>query len=189
MKKEEKEHIDKEQSSLSFIIELIIYFVLIIIITNFITSHVVQRTIVEGWSMENTLYDGDNIIVEKVSHRLGRLERFDIIAFYPNGKDTKDYYIKRIIGLPGEHVRITDNKIYIDSVPLEEDYGKTDILGYEGIAEEGIVLSEDEYFVLGDNRTDSYDSRYEEVGPVKFDKIEGKAVLRIWPLNDFGTLD
>lgn len=184
-----KENDNKDQSSLSFIIEQITYIAIIIIATNLLTSHVIQRTIVEGWSMEDTLYDGDNLIIEKVSHRFGSLERFDIIAFYPNGKDTEDYYIKRIIGLPGEHVKISNSKIYINSIPLDEDFGKTDIFGYEGIADEGIVLGEDEYFVLGDNRTESYDSRYEEIGPVEFDKIEGKAILRIWPISKFGTLE
>ncbi len=185
----ENENKNKEKSSRTDIIELITYIAFIIIATNLLTSHVAQRTLVEGWSMENSLYDGDNIIVEKISHRVRGLERFDIIAFYPDGKDNKDYYVKRIIGLPGEDIKIKDNKIYINQVLLEEDFGKTDAIGYEGIAEEGFTLESDQYFVLGDNRTESYDSRYREIGPIEFDNIEGKAIFRIWPLNDFGTLD
>lgn len=188
---QESENTDEHESmSLrSFLIDLIKYIVLIIVITNLLTSYVMQRTIVSGWSMEDTLSEGDNLIVEKVSYNFDNLDRFDIVAFYPNGKGSKEYYIKRIIGLPGEHVQIIDDEIYINGTILEEDYGNTDYIGYEGIAAEGIKLEEDEYFLLGDNRTESYDSRYRQIGAVQLDKIEGKAIFRIWPLNKFGTLD
>ena len=138
--------------------------------------------------MMNTLNDGENLLVEKVSYRFSDPGRFDVIVFYPHGRDSADYYIKRIIGLPGETVQIKGKDIYIDGEKLEENFGK-DPITEPGMAEDPIKLGEDEFFVLGDNRTVSEDSRYEEVGPVKRENIEGRAVLRIYPLSEFGTFD
>lgn len=199
-KDKDKDKIDKKNKNIeegnkenqsfgSFIVDLVKYIILISLITNLITSNVMQRTIVSGWSMEDTLHEGDNILIEKLTYRTGNLDRFDIISFYPRGKDNEEYYIKRIIGLPGEYVQIINDEIYIDGSLIEEDYGKTDIIGYSGIAGKGIQLDEDEYFVMGDYRAESYDSRYEEIGPIQVDNIEGKAILRIWPLNKIGTID
>lgn len=172
-----------------FAIDVIKYTVIIFAFTSLFTNFIMQRTVISGWSMENSIYEGDNLIVEKVSHHLNELERFDIVAFYPNGKKHEEYYIKRIIGLPGEHIQILENDIYINGTLLEEDYGKLDLIGYAGIAKDGIYLQEEEYFVMGDNRIESYDSRYEAHGPIDLDKIEGKAIFRIWPINRFGPLD
>ena len=96
-----------------------------------------------------------------------------------------DFYVKRIIGLPGETVQIVDDTIYINGEPLEENYGK-DPIRNPGVAAEPFTLDDDEYFVLGDNREVSQDSRYEEVGNIKRDKIVGKAWLRIYPISKFG---
>ena len=150
-----------------------------------VITFVGQRTEVEGASMENTLHNGDNLIVDKLSYRFRDPERFDIIVF-PFQYQANTYYIKRIIGLPGETVQIKGSTIYIDGKPLKENYGK-DPIDYAGIAEKPIKLGDDEYFVLGDNREISRDSRYEEVGKVKRKNIEGRAVLRIYPFNKFGT--
>lgn len=171
------------------ILEILIYVIIILIATKLITSYILQRNIVDGLSMDDTLIDGESLIVEKISYRFDKLDRFDIIAFYPNGKDNKEYYIKRIIGLPGEFVQMSADDIYINGELIEEDYGSTSDNGYLGLAVEGIELKEDEYFVLGDNRQVSLDSRYEEVGAIEIDEIEGKAIFRIWPLNRFGTID
>lgn len=171
-----------------FFVELGIYIILLFTCMNIVPKYVIQRTIVDGPSMKNTLQDGDNLLVEKLSIRFGGLDRFDVIVFYPYGKDHEDYYIKRIIGMPGETIQIIGSDIYINGEILEEDYGKNPIT-YAGIAAEPIVLGEDEYFVMGDNRKISKDSRYEEVGVVKGENIGGRAVLRIWPLNEFGSFD
>ena len=136
--------------------------------------------------MNNTLQDGDNLIVDKISYRFKDPERFDIIVFpYQYQEDT--FYIKRIIGLPGETVQIEDGIIYIDGEVLEESYGK-EIMNSAGIASQPIELGEEEYFVLGDNRNNSRDSRDPSVGKIKEDQIIGKAFIRIWPLNKFGIL-
>lgn len=139
--------------------------------------------------MENTLHNGDNLIVDKLSYRFHDPERFDIIVF-PFQYQANTYYIKRIIGLPGETVQIMeDGSIYINDEKLEEAYGR-EVIQPEtiGRAAEPIVLGEDEYFVMGDNRNNSSDSRTDIVGNIKREDIIGKAWLRIWPLSDFGVL-
>ena len=138
--------------------------------------------------MEDTLSDGDNLIVDKISYRLHDPERFDVVVFpYQYEEDT--YYIKRIIGLPGEIVYIDGSgNIYINDVLLEEGYGTETILN-AGLASSVIILGADEYFVLGDNRNNSTDSRFEAVGNIKGDDIVGKAWLRVYPFADFGLVD
>lgn len=154
-----------------------------------VITFVGQRTEVEGASMENTLHNGDNLIVDKLSYRFHDPERFDIIVF-PFKYQDNTYYIKRIIGLPGETVQIMeDGSIYINGERLDESYGM-EVIKPEtiGRAADPIVLGEDEYFVMGDNRNNSSDSRTEIVGNIKREDIIGKAWLRIWPLADFGLL-
>ena len=154
-----------------------------------VITFVGQRTEVEGASMENTLHNGDNLIVDKLSYRFHDPERFDIIVF-PFQFQDNTYYIKRIIGLPGETVQIMDDgSIYINGEKLEENYGM-EVIKPEtiGRAAEPIELVDDEYFVMGDNRNNSSDSRTDMVGNIKRENIIGKAWLRIWPVSDFGVL-
>ena len=154
-----------------------------------VITFVGQRTEVEGASMENTLHNGDNLIVDKLSYRFHDPERFDIIVF-PFQFQENTYYIKRIIGLPGETVQIMDDgSIYINGEKLEENYGM-EVIKPEtiGRAAEPIELGDDEYFVMGDNRNNSSDSRTDMVGNIKRENIIGKAWLRIWPVSDFGVL-
>ena len=154
-----------------------------------VITFVGQRTEVEGASMENTLHNGDNLIVDKLSYRFHDPERFDIIVF-PFQFQDNTYYIKRIIGLPGETVEIRDgHSIYINGEKLEENYGM-EVIKPEtiGRAAEPIELGDDEYFVMGDNRNNSSDSRTDMVGNITRENIIGKAWLRIWPVSDFGVL-
>lgn len=154
-----------------------------------VITFVGQRTEVEGASMENTLHNGDNLIVDKLSYRFHDPERFDIIVF-PFQFQDNTYYIKRIIGLPGETVQIMDDgSIYINGEKLEENYGM-EVIKPEtiGRAAEPIELGDDEYFVMGDNRNNSSDSRTDMVGNITRENIIGKAWLRIWPVSDFGVL-
>lgn len=168
------------------ILSWVFYIAFVLVLTWVIITFVGQRTRVDGRSMMNTLHDGDNLIVEKLSYRFSDPKRFDIIVFPPTGK--KEYYIKRIIGLPGETVQIDENgNIYINGELLEENYGAETIQN-PGRAAKPITLGDDEYFVMGDNRNNSKDSRSEEVGNVKRFQIIGRAWLRIWPLNKFGLL-
>ncbi len=167
-------------------ISTLLYLLFVLCAVLALTSFVCQRTKVEGASMEPTLYDGDNLIVDKISYRFRDPSRFDIIVF----PHEQVLFIKRIIGLPGETVQIdAKGDIYIDGVLLPEGYGKEVIRPENvGIAIEPIVLGEDEYFVMGDNRNNSADSRMESVGNVKRDAIVGRAWVRIWPFSRFGVL-
>lgn len=168
-------------------VSFILYIVVVFVITYLVITYVGQRTEVIGTSMEYTLSDGDNLIVDKISYRFRDPQRFDIIVFpYQYKEDT--YYIKRIIGLPGETVQIDANgTIYIDGKELEESYGR-EVIKDPGIAAEPIKLGEDEYFVLGDNRNASSDSRVTSVGNIKREDIIGRAWLRIYPFSRFGFI-
>lgn len=172
----------------SVVMEFIIYALVAVICLFVIPRYVIQRTIVSGSSMENTLESGDNLLVEKLSYHFGKPDRFDVVVFYPYGRENKEYYVKRVIGLPGETVQIKGADIYIDGEVLEEDYGKEPIV-FSGIAKEPVQLEDDEYFLMGDNRAVSLDSRYKEVGPVHANLIAGRAVLRIWPLDKMGSFE
>ena len=185
----EKEPEKKEKSSAKgFLYDLIFYAVLVFVCIYILPTFVIQRTIVDGSSMANTLQDGEHLYVEKLSYRFDALDRFDIIVFYPYGRENEEYYVKRIIGMPGETIQIIGSDIYINGEILEEHYGK-DLITDPGRAAEPIALGEDEYFVMGDNRSVSKDSRTEEVGNVKKENIGGRAIFRIKPLNRFGTID
>lgn len=185
----QKDEEDKPSSKKSAIIkDLITYAIIFIVCLYILPTFVIQKTIVDGPSMENTLHNGDQLMVEKISYRLDDLKRFDIVVFYPYGRKQKEYYVKRVIGLPGETVQIKGKDIYINNKKLTENYGKEPITD-AGIAAKPLKLAEDEYFVMGDNREVSFDSRYAEVGPVKKENIGGKVILRIWPLNKFGLLE
>ena len=167
-----------------------LYLLFLLCAVYLIITYVGQRTDVEGASMSPTLSDGDSLIVDKISYRFQEPERFDIIVFpFQYQEDT--YYIKRIIGMPGEVVQIdAEGKIYIDGEVLEESYGKEVIRPENiGLASEPIVLEEDEYFVMGDNRNNSRDSRDIVVGNIQREDIVGKAWVRIWPFEDFGVLE
>lgn len=171
------------------LMELFLYLVIIILGIVIVPKFLLQRIIVDGSSMESTLHTDESVLIEKVSVRMKALKRFDIVVFYPYGPKVDKYYIKRIIGLPGERVRISDGRIYINGALLEEHYGKEELISYAGTASEEIVLGEDEYFVLGDNREVSQDSRYTSVGNVNRKNITGRVLLRIWPLSVLGTVN
>lgn len=166
-----------------------LYLLFVLLATYLITTFVVQRTEVDGSSMETTLTDGDNLLVDKISYRFKDPERFDIIVF-PFKYQENTYYIKRIIGMPGEVVQIDyEGNIYINGEILQESYGR-EIISPEhiGIALNPITLGEDEYFVMGDNRNNSSDSRTEIVGNIKRDDIVGKAWVRIWPFDSMKVI-
>ncbi len=203
----------KKRSKLSIGIEIGIYVVLLFVCIWVVPRYVIQRTAVSGESMEDTLHDKESLLIDKISYRFHDPERYDIVVFYPKGKEVDDsnYYVKRIYGLPGETVQIKQNVIYINGQPIEDEYAKN-AMDDEGLAAKPYTLKDDEYFVLGDNREVSLDSRkiptkdmekyadmYSEdelemmsepdaPGPVKRSFIEGRAFFRIWPLSKFGFI-
>ena len=164
-----------------------LYVLLVLCLSYLFITYVGQRTEVQGSSMESTLSNGDQLIVDKISYRFHDPKRFDIIVF-PFRYEENTFYIKRIIGLPGETVQIDSlGNIIINGEMLEESYGK-EIIRDPGRAIDPITLGEDEYFVMGDNRNNSSDSRVESVGNIHRDEIIGRAFIRIWPLSNFGIL-
>jgi signal peptidase I len=169
------------------ILSMSLYLLVILCAVYLLIHYVGQRTQVQGSSMEPMLTNGDNLIVDKISYRFHEPERFDIIVF-PFQYEDNVFYIKRIIGLPGETVRIDDEgNIYINGEILEEHYGK-EVIQNPGRAREEITLADDEYFVMGDNRNNSSDSRDPSVAEIRREDIVGRAWLRIWPFKDFGFI-
>lgn len=162
------------------------YFIIIMIAAFFVYHFIGQQVEVNGNSMQPTLQNGDRLILEKVSYYFTEPKRFDIIVFRPYIEQKSLYYIKRIIGLPGETVQIIGNTILINGKPLEEHYGREAMLD-AGNARKKIKLASDEYFVLGDNRNDSTDSRF-QIGNIKRSAILGRTFFRIWPWNQIELL-
>lgn len=170
------------------IISTLLYLLAIFGLTFLFITFVAQRTEVSGSSMEPTLQDRDSLIVDKVSYRFTKPHRFDIVIF-PYKYGNNQYFIKRVIGLPGEKIRIDyDGNIYINDVKLEENYG-AEIIADPGRAETEILLGEDEFFVMGDNRNHSMDSRDISVGNINKKDILGKAFVRIFPFSKFGGIE
>ena len=164
-------------------------YILFVLCAVYLVIHFVgQRTQVQGSSMEPKLSNEDNLIVDKISYRFHDPERFDIVVF-PFRYEENIFYIKRVIGLPGETIRIDEKgNILINGEILEENYGK-EVIQSPGRAYEDIVLADDEYFLMGDNRNNSTDSRDPSVGNVRRDEIVGRAWLRIWPLDQVGFIE
>lgn len=179
---------DRVKSTIKLVSFALIIFVIAVLFINFLYAP--QR--INGNSMNPALSDGDIVIIDKISYRFEEPERFDMIAFKYR-YDHSQHYIKRIIGMPGETIYISNNDIYIlnaetgEYEQLKEYYGY-----YSGTPRfqdcEPVTLGEDEYFVLGDNRYDSDDSRSTGVGLVKRNTIIGKACFRLLPFNGIGSL-
>lgn len=188
-KKDEELEVEKsnEKSIMRELFGWVLYILIVVGLTYLILTYVGQRTRVSGHSMETTLSDGDNLIVDKLSYRFGDPKRYDIIVF-PYKYKENTYYIKRIIGLPGETVQVTDGYAYIDGELLESDVYGAEIMDNSGIAGEPLTLDEDEYFVLGDNRNNSSDSRDPSVGILTREDLLGRTWIRIYPFDKMGVI-
>jgi len=174
------------------IIKEIIVWLLLIVLTitasYFITTNVFVKTAVAGVSMEPTLMEGQVVIVNKIEYYLKSPKRNDVIVYKQSNREHSYYEIKRVIGLPGETVKIKNGIIYINDEALKEKV-KTETIENAGLAEEGIKLDDNEYFVLGDNRNDSEDSRFASVGNVLKNEILGKAVATEKPFTLVDSLN
>ena len=166
----------------SFFWEVLKFFFLTLLIVIPVRFWVAQPFIVSGASMLPTLLDGEYLIIDEISPRFQDYERGEIVVFrYPN--DPSKFFIKRIIGLPGDMISIKDGKVFLyneehkDGVLLQEPYIDGIITG----PEESITLGKDEYFVLGDNRNVSFDSRV--FGALEKDFVVGRVLVRLWPFT------
>ena len=140
-----------------------------------------------GQSMEPTLSSGDRVLTNRLIYNMTSPKRGDLVVFKPNGNENSHYYIKRVVGLPGERIQIIDGFIYINGEVLVEEI-KFDKMEYAGTAEEEITLGDNEYFVLGDNRNASEDSRNAEIGNIKKQDITSKAWFNATFGDRFGKL-
>lgn len=175
------------------VIEIVTTVGLAIILYLAITTFVVQTFRVEQTSMQNTLQSGEHLLIDKLTPRFDDYSRGDIIVFHPNGASDETPYIKRIIGVGGDNVQITNGLVYINGVELDEtEYtypaaGQNEPTVAKNAGDEWNV-PEGQLFVLGDHRMRSTDSRNLSVGLVDVDDVVGRAWLRFWPLNTLGIV-
>lgn len=157
-------------------IKEIVPYIIIVVVVLFVKKFIFTPVIVNGDSMMNTLHDKDVMILNKIGMKMNGLDRFDIVVI----QTAKSKIIKRVIGLPGETIEYKDNKLYINDKEIKDNYGT-----YETYDFEKIEIPEGYYFVLGDNRTDSIDSRI--LGVIKENDILGKTSFTIFPFNRIGN--
>lgn len=136
-----------------------------------------MKTSVVGEGMEPSLYNSQEVLIDRTAYLVFNPKVGDIIAFYPNGNENSHYYVKRVVGLPGDTLYIEGGHLYVNGY-IFKDEGLYDFMDYSGLLENELTLKEDEYFVLGDNRNESEDSRYGDIGPVKKSLIEGRVWFR-----------
>ena len=152
-------------------------YVITIILVLLVKKFIVSPIKVNGTSMMTTLHDGDIMILNIIGYRFDEINRFDIVVV----DEGNEYLIKRVIGLPGEEIEYKDNQLYINGKKVKENYGSQVTEDFK------VKVKKNSYFVLGDNRTNSTDSRI--LGLIKEDKIKGKAVFTVLPINKFGRID
>ena len=140
-----------------------------------------------GQSMEPAIYSGDQVLVNRMIYRVKAPTYGDLIVFKPNGNENAHYHIKRVVGVPGDTVTIESGRVFINGEILDEEI-LTESMNDAGVAAEPVSLGEDEYFVLGDNRNDSMDSRDSSVGLVRREEIIGRAFVRIYPFTSIGFI-
>lgn len=178
--KEEKKK--KLKKNLLRLLRWVLDFAIAIGVAYLLVVYTVEQCNMINNSMEPTINEDDNILINKLAFKKNPPQRYDLIVFKQTGGEHMYYDIKRVIGLPGETVLIKDGEIYINGEMLLEPI-KVDPIKLAGFAEEGVTLDEDEYFVLGDNRNDSEDSRFASIGNVSAENIVGLAWVRLKPFS------
>lgn len=169
------------------VIKAIVDIIVIVCVAFLMVNFFFDNTSITGHSMNNTLKNNDVMLVNKVAYKYRDPKRYDVIIFKPNIGNVSDYYTKRIIGLPGETVQIIEGKVYIDGEALKDDV-IDEVIFNAGNASKPIKLGYNEYFVLGDNRNNSDDSRFSNVGFVKYEDIVGMPWFVVYPFSSFGTV-
>lgn len=160
---------------------------LVMVVAVMLVSFVGFRITVVGASMSPTLESGQEILVNRFVYKIFSPKQNDLIVFLPNGNEKSHYYVKRVIAGPGDKVQIKDGVVYVNGEKFTEEAAVSNIENAL-LAENEITVGEDEYFVLGDNRNNSEDSRYASIGNVKKDHIVGKAWFVVSPWGKFGFI-
>lgn len=181
--KKKKVNVPVVREVFTWIIEVLF----VIAIAFMFVYYVGLRTTVVGQSMAPTLENRTEILVNRLSYSARGPKANDLIVFLPNGNEKSHYYVKRVIGVPGDKVMIQNGAVYVDGELFEEEIDSAAIED-AGVAGEEITLGEDEYFVLGDNRNNSEDSRYANIGNVKKEYIIGKAWFIVSPWDKIGLI-
>ncbi|MBR6615131.1 MAG: signal peptidase I [Lachnospiraceae bacterium] len=175
---------EPDESVIQNLVHWIVDIIVVIAFACYLIYSFGTRVQVSGSSMNPVLNSGDVVLMNRFVYDLGNPSRYDIAVFQ---KENSSYNLKRIIGLPGETVQIKDNLVYIDGIPLTTD----DPLGHAtiaGVAEYPIELGDDEYFLLGDNRESSEDSRFSGIGMIKREQLTGKVWFKFQPIEEFGLI-
>ena len=168
---------------LSWIVELMI----VIVIAYVTVTSFGFRTSVVGQAMEEQLSNGDQILINKFVYLVSKPKQDDVVVFLPNGNEKSHYYVRRVIATPGDTVQIKDGAVYVNGTLYEEETEVASIVD-AGLAAEEIVLSHNEYFLLGDNRNNSEDSRMANIGNVKKEHMIGKAWFYYTAWNHMGLI-
>lgn len=181
---------EKDKNKKLEIIKTILTYVFIILVVIIIRIFFVDPVKVDGTSMNTTLSDGEILLLNKIVYKKEDIKRFDIVVINEDDGNflNSKKIIKRVIGLPGETIEYKDNVLYINGKEMKDPYPstKTDDFSIEDVGH--TKIPGDTYFVMGDNRSDSFDSRYPSIGVIKKEQIVGRVRFAIWPLNKFGSV-
>jgi signal peptidase I len=171
------------------ILDWVKHIAIAIIVGVLFITFVGQRTVVYGMSMSPTLENGDQLVIEKITPKIGGIKRGDIVTIYIHGMldEGKDYLIKRVIAIEGDTVRIEDGKVYLNGEPLNEKYIRGDYT-YEEHLKSELTKKKGQVFVMGDNRLKGGSNYSRSLGVFDLKAIRGKAVFRWYPFAKFGSL-
>lgn len=175
----------QENVRLQTICKFVVDIIMIIVFAYALVMFTCDRTKISGGSMQPALENEETVLINRLAYSLIKPGRYSVIAFTVDGASSNKVYIKRVVGLPGEKIQIKDGRVYINGEQLEDDVSDDNILT-AGLAANEITLGDNEYFVLGDNRNNSEDSRFASVGIVKEENIIGSVWAVIMPIKDFG---
>ena len=176
MSKKRRKHRGRRKSAFKAFINWLTALAVVIIVGFIVRTYVAVPVAVSGQSMADTYNDGDIVLATRFDYMFGAPERGDVVLCEVDGRD--GMYVKRVVGLPGDYVEITNGMISINGEPLHETY-----VTYASSETMSVQLNKDQYMVLGDNRADSYDSREADIGMLSADNFAGKVRTRIWPLG------
>ena len=182
--------LEERRFSKQFILKLLITLVeavIVVFLAFTITRYGLEKMTVSGEYMSPTLKSGDCVLINKLSYRFHKIHRNDVIVVRQTGSEHSYFSLERVIGLPGERVQIKEGQVYINDKKLKEKLSYP-LMDNGGLAEDVVTLDKNEYFVLGDNRNHSSDSRVASVGVLTRDMLIGRAWVRIYPFNKIGVI-